>query len=154
MADAFDYTVRSALDDADVSAWKADALMVGAVDQEAFPVDLCKQRTLYCMGKMKLVTLFIAVFFRLGQMLTEPASKKEIDQLHSFADSEDRAAKLHEPFQQDKLFLIQSRVNIAAGGMFFLGKRGQRFVVGQKGRIDVAAAGQDQAVPAAGGMRV
>lgn len=118
--DALGHAVRGALDDADISAREADALMVGAVNQEAFPIKAGKKGIRFCMGKMKLVTLFIAVCFRLRQMLAEPAPEKKIDELHPLADAKDRTAQRRKLFQQGKLPPVQIRIDVAAGRMFFL----------------------------------
>ena len=173
MLDALDHAVGGALDDADIFARKADALMVGAVDGKILPVKACKKRILLCMGRMKLVTLFIAVGFCLRQMFPKPAPEKNVDQLHPLADSEDGTAVLCKQRKQGELLFVQSRIDAAPVwkerriSAALIGqerrvdavpirqeRRGDAAPVRQEHRINVAPAGQDQTVPAFRGIGI
>lgn len=120
MLDAFDCPIGRKLDDADIFAREADALMMRAVYKKVFPVDMCQERTGYRTGGMKLVALFITVRVSLRQMLAEPSSEKNVYQLHALAYPEDGAAQMHEAFQQRKLPSVERRVDILTGRMSFL----------------------------------
>lgn len=154
MLDAFDCPVGRKLYNADIFAWKADALMMRAVYEKVLPVDMRQKRARYRTGGVKLVTLLITVCVSLRQMLAEPSSEKEVYQLHALAYPEDGAAQMYKAFQQHKLPSVERGVDILAGRMSFLGKGGQRFIVGQKGGGDIPASGEEESVPVFGGVSV
>lgn len=117
--------------------------MVCAVDRKVAAIKIKKKGATDRMSGMKLVTLFIAVRFGGGKMLDEIAAKIQADQLHALADAQNRLLFLNENIQKRKLLSVQFGIDVMTVRI-----EGRLF--GQKQRVNIAAAGQNQSIPAGG----
>lgn len=95
------------------------------------------------MSGMKLVTLFITVCFGCFKVLNEAAAEIQTDELHALADAEHRLLFFDKKIQKGKLLSVQYGIDVMAARV------GGR-LVGQKIRIDIAAARKDERIPMGG----
>lgn len=110
--------------------------MVGAVYHGCFPVQRIKAGILFDFRGMVLVAVLIAVDRGIGHILQNRSAEGNINDLHAFADAENREMKPQADINGLKLQNIQFRVNIA----------GTHVVLSEKGGRDIASPGQYQSI--------
>lgn len=86
------YAVGSVLDDSQSFSRLRYALMMGAVDREAFSVKGMEEASFLGSRGMNLIFSNIFMLPSGGKILDDAASEENIDQLHALADAEDGAA--------------------------------------------------------------
>ena len=90
MRKSFDDTVVADLRIEDVSAGSIHALMVGTVYRKCTTIKTAKKGPVGSGRLMYLVMVIILMAFISGKMLNDIAAEKDINQLHPFADTENR----------------------------------------------------------------
>lgn len=116
MTESFDYMVGRKLYIADMLPRQVYALMVGTVDKKVLSVKTVQKRTFCGGGFMYLVFSVILMKLTGGKVLKQIASKININELHSFADTKYRFPVRNKAFQYGKLKPVKTRLN-AAGAM-------------------------------------
>ncbi len=136
VGDAFDDAVVSGLDDPEFPPGSVYGLMVGAVGDHTFPIELSKKRVFPHGGGMQLISIFPRVFGGFFDMLGNRSSEINVDDLHSLAYAENRFPGFIKDIQRLQLYDIQFNIDIS-GTMVFLA---------EKGRGNIPAAGEQEGV--------
>ena len=134
MDDRLRHAVRRALDDGQPFARFRYALMMGAVDREAFSIQRMENASFLREGGMDLIPSDVCMAAGGGKILDDAAPKTDIDELHALADAENGPSLFQKAFQKKKLEPVQNGINGARALIFRM----------KKSRINVSAAGQDK----------
>ncbi len=105
--------------------------MMGAVYGEITAIKLLEYGSGKRMAWMDLIPVRILVQDICGKILDDPSSEIDVDNLHSFADAEDRFACAYKGIEHGELLSVKCGVN-APGAMIGFS---------EKDRINISAAG-------------
>lgn len=142
MCNGFRHLIRRTLYHSKISAGPADALMVGAVDNGFGAIEGVRETARKRMNHMGLILSVILMMPGGGKVLNDCASEVNIDDLHSFADAQNRFPGTDEEIKKRKLLPVQCAVDLTGTPVRFT----------EKSRVDVTAAGKKKRI-AAGGVR-
>lgn len=120
---AFRNAVISGLDDSQVLSRGMDGLMMGAVGEYFRSIQSGEERSGLYRGGMQFIAVVPCMVSGFFDMLGNGAAETDIDDLHTFADTEYRAFPLNEEFQCLKLGDVQFDINIF-GTLVFLSEKG------------------------------
>lgn len=134
------HAVRSALDDNQPLARLCDALVMGAVDREAFSIQGMENASLLRICEVYLIPSNKGMLPGGRKILDDAAFETDVDQLHALTDAEHRDSFLQKRPQEKKLKPVQFRIDGAGTPIFLLKKK----------RIDIAAAGKNEGVELGG----
>lgn len=70
--------------------------MMGAVGKQPGSIQFVKERAGLYMGRMQFVALFPCMACRFADMLGDGAAEADVDDLHTFTDTENRAFPFNE----------------------------------------------------------
>ncbi len=134
------HVVGSILDDGKAFAGSADSLVMGAVYGKILPVEPVQKGAGERMAGMDLILAGVLMQGIGGEILDDAAAEIDIDNLHSFADAQNRPAGFYKGIQHRKLLSVQHRIDNTGAVVRFPEQDG----------IDVPAAWQKQGVKGIG----
>lgn len=131
MYNGFRHVIGSILDNKKIPAGGAYALVMGAVYGKITAVKLLEYGSGKRMAWMDLIPVRILVQGICGEILDDPSSEIDVDNLHSFADAEDRFASAYKSIEHGELLSVKCGVN-APGTMIGFS---------EQDRINISASG-------------
>ncbi len=137
---SFRYVVGSILDDGKPFSGRADSLVMGAVYGKISSVEPAQKGAGQGVAGMDLILAGILVQGVGGEILDDAAAEKDIDNLHSLADTQNRAAGSYKGVQHGKLLSVQHRVDYT----------GAVIRLPEQDRINIPAAWKKQGVKGTG----
>lgn len=137
----FRHAVCRLLNDAQIFSYDSDALMMGAVNREAFSVEGTENASPVRLGKVNLVFSVIFVLSGSGKVLDNVSAEKNIDQLHALADAENGQSFLQKGSEEAKLNPVQHGLNGTGPLVFLMKKRGINIFSARKNQSAVMLCG-------------
>lgn len=131
MYNGFRHVIGSILDNKKIPAGGAYALVMGAVYGKITAVKLLEYGSGKRMAWMDLIPVRILVQGICREILDDPSSEIDVDNLHPFADAEDRFAGAYKSIEHGELLSVKYGVN-APGTMIGFS---------EQDRIDISASG-------------
>lgn len=131
MYNSFRHIIGSILDNEKIPSGGTDALVMGAVYGEISAVKLLEYGSGKGMAGMDLIPIRILVQGICGEILDDPASEIDIDNLHSLTDAKNRFTGFYKGIKHGELLSVKHGVNASGTVIGFSEQR----------RINISAAG-------------
>lgn len=115
-----------------------NSLVMGTVDGELRTVEPADKGIRHGVAQVNVIRTRadFHVVFRSWKVLDQRSAQRNVNQLMTAADAEDRFAKVHESAEDTQLQCIQSGIKFGF----------RSFILSEQGRIDINTSGQQQSV--------